>query len=311
MRIKEFTEIIAEGIKARLEGVEITSVETLKNNGTILHGIMFKRNEDNIAPTLYMEYWFNLFRKYKLSTDMILENVIRSYETLPALELPDMNSWLSDPNLLSKISLRLVNLNANRKLIESRGLVYHPIGTTGLMCLFYVAVENEGTEIGELALTERLMEVYLPKVEGAEALYHEVVSRMSAKDACFDNASKLANKTIQARNFNVPLLPDIEYLYILTNESRNFGATLILLDEVREILAEHFAGRVVTILPSSVHELLILPTCERENIKLLRDMVIEVNELLNQDDVLATDVFHYDTSTGILEKAIESEETEE
>ena len=78
-----------------------------------------------------------------------------------------------------------------------------------------------------------------------------------------------------------------------------------------KILEKHFAGRTVTVLPSSVHELLLLPTCKKEDIKQLRNIVVEVNESLNQDDVLAASVFHYDTSTGLLEKAEESEEIEE
>lgn len=196
MGIEEFTKELAEKVQARLSNVEVTPIGTLKN-GIEVQGLSFRRVDENVAPTLYLEGWFEKFKRKKLSTDDILEQIICTYQDLPEPNVPDMEEYLSSPELIDKISVRLLNMKKNRRMIEERNLVFHKVSNTDLVCLFYIMVSNDGYTIGEIALSETLMERYLPTFKDAKELYDEVISKVSADTISLEPVAKFANKIIK------------------------------------------------------------------------------------------------------------------
>lgn len=86
-------------------------------------------------------------------------------------------------------------------------------------------------------------------------------------------------------------------LYILTNSQKTFGAGILLYDDVLETIAEHF-GKSFYILPSSIHEVLILITSENVSMEFLNEMVQTVNdESVAPNEVLSERIYFYDCYT--------------
>ena len=84
-------------------------------------------------------------------------------------------------------------------------------------------------------------------------------------------------------------------MYVLSNILNHYGATSILnipfMDKVREKLKEDFY-----ILPSSVHELILIPVSEAPCEEKLLNMVREVNmKEVPEEDFLADGVYRYGT----------------
>ena len=183
MNIKEFTESIAEKMKARLVGVEVTPTEAWKNNGVLQHGLLFRKDDERVAPVLYLNQWFKLFKKGELSEQDILEQVIRTYQGLPDHNIPDMEEWLTDSQFIDKVNVRLVNWDKNKDMIAARDLIHYELQGTDLTILFYAEVIADGRSDGEVALTEQLMKKCLPDIESAEALYYEVLRRVEPEGA--------------------------------------------------------------------------------------------------------------------------------
>ena len=95
--------------------------------------------------------------------------------------------------------------------------------------------------------------------------------------------------------FEEDLIPeDVPALYVLTDENKTFGASqLYLKDKIREFAKKNDCD--VYILPSSVHELLLLradfPNIEPEHLK---QMVCEVNSTeVSDEDFLCDGAFKY------------------
>lgn len=302
MRIEEFTKELAEKVQARLSGVEVTPMENLKNNGVVVHGLTFRRLDENVAPTLYLEGWFNKFKSKKLSIDGILEQIICTYQDLDDPNIPDMDEYLSSPELINKINVRLLNLKKNRRMIEERNLVFHKVPNTDMVCLFYITVSNDGYTIGEIALSETLMERYLPTFKDAKELYEEVISKVSADTISLEPVAKFANKIIKDRGFDLPPIPlEANFLHVLTNDRRMFGASVILSDAGRKLILERFPNGKLTALPSSIHEVLLLERRDDECVWWLHEMVKEVNATqLDAVDYLSDNVYHLDANTGEL-----------
>ena len=82
-------------------------------------------------------------------------------------------------------------------------------------------------------------------------------------------------------------------LYIMTNNKCIYGATEILRPGELKRRAEEFHGDLV-ILPSSVHEVLVLPYSEGMNLEMFRNTVRSVNdESVIREEQLSNQVYLY------------------
>ena len=102
---------------------------------------------------------------------------------------------------------------------------------------------------------------------------------------------------------DMSLFGDIENLfdiYVLTNRLKLHGAVAMLQKDRLKQFAEEQEKETLTILPSSIHECLIINVeDEPKNTKELREMVKEVNETVVSDqDILSNNVYIYNRTTG-------------
>lgn len=86
-------------------------------------------------------------------------------------------------------------------------------------------------------------------------------------------------------------------LYCLTNEVNVNGAVYIMREDVQQMVAEKLGGDYY-ILPSSVHETLILPKSENMSFQRLQTMVQDVNAMcVSEEEVLSDGVYQYDSKS--------------
>ena len=94
-------------------------------------------------------------------------------------------------------------------------------------------------------------------------------------------------------------------MIVLTNQYHLNGASCLMdssfLDEVADT---YFKGRDYLILPSSIHEVIAIPTSLGSNYRDLEQMVREVNEMaVAPEDQLSNSVYRYDRKAKIFELA--------
>ena len=96
-------------------------------------------------------------------------------------------------------------------------------------------------------------------------------------------------------------------LYVLTNDTKSNGAAEILNDNVRQELADKIGDFYV--LPSSVHETLIIPKSEDMDRMQLEQMVRDVNETqVIPEERLSNHVYEYDAKAHELFRSDRAEE---
>lgn len=101
---------------------------------------------------------------------------------------------------------------------------------------------------------------------------------------------------------------DAPPMYVLTNESKLNGAAVLFYPEVQEKIAEQLGGDYF-VLPSSVHEVLIVPDQGILEYQELKDMVNDVNNAqVPPDEVLTGEVYSYDKESRQLMFASEKKE---
>ena len=113
----------------------------------------------------------------------------------------------------------------------------------------------------------------------------------------FDLGNEMSTKT-DIWNFS----DDPSDSTILSNRNFMNGAALILCDEVMDKVVEHYKVNVLYILPSSIHEVIIVPDDDSVDAEYLKNMVYETNRsAVAPEDRLSDHVYKYTCATKSFE----------
>lgn len=296
MEYKEFVEYIKmnAGYIAG-EGGNITSNHVIKNNGCEMDGLVIMEKGKDIAPTIYLDSFYELY-----TNGENIKNIIRQIEVIYE---QNKNNVTFDVNILKhfdtikdKIVYKVVNYRSNEKLLEQ---VPHK-RILDLAVVFYCLLDNEyGRSATALIYNNNLKnwnvtidDVYKAALKNTPDLLHSKISSMAALfEKCGVNVD---GEEVDLKDY-VP-----SDMYVLTNESKLNGAACILYENVLYDFAQKL-GADLYILPSSVHEVILLPKLSMFEKDELVNMVKEVNtEGVAADEVLSDHVYEYNRTERLI-----------
>ena len=296
MEYKEFVEYIKmnAGYIAG-EGGNITINHVIKNNGCEMDGLVIMEKGKDIAPTIYLDSFYELY-----TNGENIKNIIRQIEVIYE---QNKNNVTFDVNILKhfdtikdKIVYKVVNYRSNEKLLEQ---VPHK-RILDLAVVFYCLLDNEyGRSATALIYNNNLKnwnvtidDVYKAALKNTPDLLHSKISSMAALfEKCGVNVD---GEEVDLKDY-VP-----SDMYVLTNESKLNGAACILYENVLYDFAQKL-GADLYILPSSVHEVILLPKLSMFEKDELVNMVKEVNtEAVATDEVLSYQVYEYNRTERLI-----------
>lgn len=296
MEYKEFVEYIKmnAGYIAG-EGGNITINHVIKNNGCEMDGLVIMEKGKDIAPTIYLDSFYELY-----TNGENIKNIIRQIEVIYE---QNKNNVTFDVNILKhfdtikdKIVYKVVNYRSNEKLLEQ---VPHK-RILDLAVVFYCLLDNEyGRSATALIYNNNLKnwnvtidDVYKAALKNTPDLLHSKISSMAALfEKCGVNVD---GEEVDLKDY-VP-----SDMYVLTNESKLNGAACILYENVLYDFAQKL-GADLYILPSSVHEVILLPKLSMFEKDELVNMVKEVNtEWVAADEVLSDHVYEYNRTERLI-----------
>ena len=93
--------------------------------------------------------------------------------------------------------------------------------------------------------------------------------------------------------------PENEMLFVLSNEGGWYGAAAVLDDKIMKSVVER-VGEEFYVLPSSVHELLVVPLNMGMDVGQLKEMVTSINASeVALEEQLSDNVYRYSTEKGL------------
>lgn len=298
MEYREFLENVRKEVESRYDSnVSVTLNHVMKNNGTELDGITIMEKDKNIAPTIYINSFYDRYRE-GVSLKAVVSEIIRIYNQNKNSININADYFENYENVRKTIVYKLVNYQKNKKLLED--VPYKRV--LDLAVVFYCLIEQrKGVSATALIHNEHLRiwnvtedEIYNDALKNTPVLLAGSIVPMSkilseiAGTSPVDNDEKVCEYTGE------------DILYVLTNSSRVNGAACILYDN----LLKKFANDVhsdLYILPSSVHEVIIVPKKNAFDKSELADMVREVNEQgVSQDEILSDNVYEYNRKNGLI-----------
>ena len=216
--------------------------------------------------------------------------------TAEPLRLENAWEWISDWNRVKHhLSIRLVNVERSCQLLQT----VPSVEFLDLRGVFYIPVEQSRDHTGYITIRNELMIAW---GQTSKALRDQAITNMDHAEIQIVPLSSIlqgllsGSAELGVENASVPM-------YMLTGaKSDLFGAAFILSETVRGQIGARF-GKDMFILPSSVHELLLVPT--DQDVHNLLEIVKCVNRSAVQpEDFLADHVFRYCAGDDSVEIAV-------
>lgn len=285
MNYQEFITNIRENIALRAPaGTTLQIQPIVKNNGTGYDGLIMMRPNLNISPTIYLNPYYHRFLE-GVSLEDICDDILEVYYHHLPEESFDITRYTDFEKVKDHIVYRLVSYERNAGLLKQVPFV--PF--LDLAIVFYCQLEvNEHQQASILVHTHHMEQ------------WGQDVSALMEYARCntpllfpwqLDDMQKYIREhhpnCISSRE-----LPE-NTMYILTNKYRNYGAGVLLYDDLIHKLAMKLHSDLV-IIPSSIHELLLIPAESRQILSQCDDMVRTVNETqVADDEILADHAYYY------------------
>lgn len=286
---QEFYNNVANGVSEILGDEMVVEIQEVTKVNLSLDGLTIRKQGENIAPTIYLNQYFNQFNDGRAMDD-IVQDIIRVYENNQPENIMNVfktEDFYDFDKMKEKIVLKVINTERNLDLLEQVPCL--DMEGLGLSVVFYVSLMTGEQSAGILIKNEHL-KLWEKTVSDLLTVAEVNTNRMHAF------VVKSMNEVLSGMfGFEEDLIPeDVPALYVLTDENKTFGASqLYLKDKIREFAKKNDCD--VYILPSSVHELLLLradfPNIEPEHLK---QMVCEVNSTeVSDEDFLCDEAFKY------------------
>lgn len=290
MEINEFAKKVCNTMKKELGSqCRVECREVRKNNGVILHGLLVLGEDQNVAPTIYLDDFLEAYE-----AGATFESIIRRLGEIcreDALrEHIDMDFFRSFEQVKDRICYRLIGRKGNEELLED--IPY--IEFLDLAICFYYAYH--GDQLGDGTILVHNSHLQLWKTCTAElfGLARDNTGRLFPW-VCSSLEEVLNEIAVEDDGGENEFLREVP-LKVLSNTKRMHGAACMLYGGVLDELARE-EGRNFYILPSSVHEVILLADTGFGSAQELKRMIVEVNGTqVAPEEVLSDSLYYYDST---------------
>ncbi|MBS5933639.1 MAG: hypothetical protein KIC94_12295 [Clostridiales bacterium] len=263
-----------------------------KNNGVVLDTIVLHSKAEQLSSCLYLNHYYEKYKHGTTEVEIIEEMLNVANESKGEVEQQLLiTSEITDFSKLSDfICYKLVNAKMNEELVKTvphkkfldLAIIYYVIcnierdgiGTILIQNSFFEEWDCSLEELHEKAV-ENTMRILPAQVRSME----EVIIEMMGRDEEVLESSGVSPN-----------------MYVVSNRKNLQGAGVILYPN---LLRDFFHGlketaRGLIILPSSVHEQIIIPYTEHMEVDSLRKMVKEINSTqVAREEVLSENIYVY------------------
>ena len=298
--LQEFAEAVREELAERLPNrypeifPEVQQVE--KTQGASYLGVRINRGDGQVSPVINVEPYYQEVadgKPFRLVMDQLVHNAADILQNIPDIN-PDQVRQYAD--MKDNIIMQVIPIRGNEELLA--GIPHREMEDMAVVCRAMIGTHDRG-EMSFLITNPILQDYGIT----AEQLFADAAATAIENEAYSVKPlfSVLAEMTPFGAEEPVPEMDN--GLYVATNNQKIYGAGVIAQPDFMEKAGEIMKGNFF-ILPSSIHEVLLLKDDGNTDYRNLEAMVREINaSQVAPHERLTDNVYHYDALEKVFETA--------
>lgn len=324
MIYEQFLNDVKAAIKEKVDSTyEVSIKSVLKNNSIKLDGLIILKPGERISPNIYLnEYYENL--KEGVDFKKIIELIFEAYKFQKANMIKKEDFSFKFDEIKENIYYRIINYSKNKDLLkETPNIKFLDLAIT-----FHCLVNDDCTGIGSIRITREHLNMWDKNIKELHRIarkntpilfpvklcsMNDIIADIYLEEVQKEKLTKDIPFELKDKDYNVEEILDKEMveefldeiknnnqtsMFVLTNTRGINGASSILYKDIIKKFADKI-GFDLYILPSSIHETILVP-CQKEiTLESLSEMVFEVNRTqLAPEEILSDKVYFYNRSTN-------------
>lgn len=289
LNYEEFKDAVASRIKDYLpdsyHDATISIVPVLKNNNLRLDGLTIRRKDESVCPNVYINGMYDQYKDGRELEEILYEiaRIRQSHEGPLDLDIAAITDW---EQVKPKVLVKLVNSAQNAEYLQGKPHT----DIADLSALYYISLGSSPDGNMTTVITDALLSQYGISVD---ELHQTAISNMGSK-ARFCSMFEVLTELMGENAPNDEQMLSDNAMFVLSNDTKINGFSVFLCPEVMDDVAQKI-GTDFIVLPSSIHEGLIVPRKPGMELDSLLSMVKEVNATqVSQEERVSDHVYLYD-----------------
>lgn len=292
MNYQEFVGSVTGFLRESLPGgTRLQLIPLEKNNGIIMDGLSVRKEGKRVAPMIYLDSYYREYLDGR-SLRGICDQILECCEDSDFEEHFDVDFFREPERVRPTVAYRLINYEKNRELLQE--IPHLPF--LDLAVIFYSLLKDTPVGHATVLIRNSHLELWGKNTSWLYEAAKENTEKLLPKRlvSMEDMIYELSEGKQEAEYAGVPM-------YVLTNSRKSFGAACLLYDGV---LGECFRRLEESyyLIPSSVHEVILIPASAVGDSRELCALVQEMNRTqVRSTEVLSDTVYLYSEETRRLE----------
>jgi hypothetical protein len=300
MVYEEFQAAVTSALKKELgQDYQMAIQKVPKNNGAILDGLCINKKRETIAPTIYLNSYYEQYKE-GWSVEELTKEILAIYQSHSRPLSVDFSQLNDFPTLKNNVVYKLIHTHANQELLKS----IPSIPYLDLSIVFYLFLEKNETGQMTALIHNRHLTMWNTTLEELSELAFKNTPLLFPAD--LKTMMQIIQDIICQKGERESTAPVIEELfgsqppaplYVLTNTAGINGACTILYPGILKNFSATLNQDLV-IIPSSIHEVLLVPYDSTVSLDDLSNMVNQVNHAeVPMEERLSNHVYFYSRQT--------------
>ncbi len=296
MNYEEFKKVLTDALTE--EGFETEERHVTKCNVSY-DALSVRAVDSNVGINLNLD---DFYKKYEENEDLdaIVENALdivhKSIADVPfQSEVANLNDY---SKMKDKLSIEVISAEANKDLLET--LPHQNIADMAVVYRFVLSSDDDMGRTSVLVTNQMLKSMGITP----EQLFADAEENAPKNNPIeIKGISQVMAELMGAERAKLmgitPADPGKEHMYVATVPNKIHGAGVLaypgFMSEAKKVVNGSFF-----VLPSSIHEVLLVPDDGSMNSEKLRNMVCEVNSTtVSPEEKLTDSVYHYDATSDV------------
>lgn len=297
MEYREFMEQIKkdlpEQLSGILEGAVVNTTQVDKLQGRSYEGLSIVPEGSMIGLTMDLQPYFQMFNDgmaYENIVEQIADRASGTYADRPAVTAESIGSYEA---VKDKLMIQLIGREGNEGML--RTIPHHSI--EDMEIVYRLRVQDTEMGLASALVTNSMLGHY--GITAEQLRQDAFASAVSHTPFEIKTMAEVLNELMGAEIIPQDELP----MYVASNKERIHGAGVIAYPEFMEEAAKRLGGDFY-ILPSSIHEVILIPDTPDVSVLELQGIVQSVNvEQVAPEERLSNHIYHYDSKEKLFDRA--------